>query len=165
MEIRHPVRNIKNVQNFLQHVGRGFVLPALDAFLKYVLGNERHGLRHYPPQKYVSRARAGYKTSPAQIRFFFATGILENVGGKIKLNRYKRTFETQKAWQIVGQGTYRPSLVNSRAYYTMDDKGQARQPALVGWRKVSQVVRDNLKGAINSAASAINKVIRSKAKA
>lgn len=165
MEIKHPVRNTKLVQDFLQHVAKGYLIPALDAFLIYILGNDGRGLKHYPPRKYVSRKQAGYKTSAKQIRFMFATGILERTsGGGIKLNRYKRTDETKNAWQIVGQGTYRPSLVNSRAYYTMDDRGQARQPALVGWRKVTNVIRDNLKGAINAAVSAISKAIKSKAK-
>jgi hypothetical protein len=49
-------------------------------------------------------------------------------------------------------------------YYTRDDRGQARQPAKVGWRKVSQVLADNYLGGLRAAVQAVNKWMKEKGK-
>ena len=54
MQVKFRVRNVKAVQDFLKSVPRGAVPVALKAFAEYVLGNDRHGLRHNEPYKYVS---------------------------------------------------------------------------------------------------------------
>lgn len=50
------VRNIEEVQTFLKSLPRGTLRVGLDALSTYILGNDQHGLKHYPPkknQKYV----------------------------------------------------------------------------------------------------------------
>lgn len=164
MQTKFVIRNDKEVAAFLKTLPRGTIRTALKAMADYFIGDERHGLRHNEPYKYVSRAKAGYKTSAAQIRFMFATGIIENDGkGGIKLNKYKRTKATSAAWTAKETGGgYGYTLQNPTrgAYFTRSDKGQARQPALVGWRKVSKVVKDNMKGAMRSAMAKVKEWIR-----
>jgi len=167
MNISFKVRGVKAVQSFLASVPRGALRVVLQAFTDYVIGNDAHGLRHNEPYKYVSRKAAGYKTSPAQIRFFFATGIWKSVNGKVVLNPYTRTNETSKAWKSVpSSNAYQMKIVNEKesAYYTRDDKGQARQPAKVGWRKVTQVLADNYLGGIRAGVQAFNKWLKEKGK-
>ena len=159
MNVSFKVRGIEKLEKFLKDLPHGGVKVALEAFVEYVVGNKSHGLRHDEPQKYVSRARAGYKTSAAQIRYFFAVGILERVGNTIKLNRYKRTGETAAAWTYQMVNPWKYKIVNPKAgaYWTRDEKGQTRQHELAGRRRVSKVIADNMKGGIKSAVAALNK--------
>lgn len=159
-----PIRNIEEVQAFIKSLPRGTVRDGLRAFVKYVLGDKRHGLRHDEPQKYVSRKRAGYKTSAAQWRYMFAVGILENDGqGGIKLNRYKRTGKTAEAWTATETNNgYNASVSNNKigAYYTRDMEGRTRQHELAGRRNVLEVIQANLDGAMRSAVAAVNAWLR-----
>lgn len=161
--INFNLRGLPKLEAFLKSVPRGATKTALEAFTKYILGDSRHGLRHDEPQKYVSRAKAGYTTSPAQIRYFFAVGILQKDGaGGVKLNHYKRTGETAKAWNYKVVGDYKYKLVNAKpgAYWTRGVPGQTRQHKLAGRRDVLKVIADNLAGAIRSARAAVNRFIK-----
>jgi len=168
MNTSFRVRSTKKIQDFLRSLPYGTRKIGLAAIAEYLLGNDRHGLRHDEPQKYVSRKQAGYTTSAKQMRFFFATGILERIpGGGIKLNHYKRTGETANAWvsREINRG-YGIVLENEKkgAYYTRDNFGQTRQHEMAGRRKASKVVADNLKGAIRHAKAEVGKWMRSNAK-
>ena len=48
------------------------------------------------------------------------------------------------------------------AGWVFGDKTQARQPALVGWRKVSDTVASNLAGAMRSAKAAVSAYLKTK---
>lgn len=148
MKVVVKPRGFDRLQAFVKSMPRGLVKATLVALSIYYL----QIFQQAPPQKYVSRKQAGYKTSAAQIRYFFAVGILEaDDSGNVKLNRYERTGDTAKAWKVTGS-PYQPQLVNETAgaYYTMDDDGQANQPRLVGWKKVSKIIKDNITGAIKA---------------
>jgi hypothetical protein len=83
--------------------------------------------------------------------------------GEMKVGTNQRTGNTSAAWEMQEKNNgYAYSLVNNTAgaYYTRDDSGQARQPALVGWRKVSKVVADNMRGAIRHALAEVKKWIK-----
>ena len=163
MSVKFRIRNVDTVKTYLRTVPYGSLKVALHALTEYIIGNSSHGLRHDEPQKYVSRAKAGYKTSRKQIAFFFATGILERTSdGGVRLNHYKRSGQTAAAW------TYKPTnngygytLVNPKAgaYYTRADDGQTRQHELAGRRKVSAVVAANMAGAIRHAIAEVKKFL------
>lgn len=168
MNTSFRVRSTKKIQDFLRSLPYGTRKIGLAAIAEYLLGDDRHGLRHDEPQKYISRKQAGYTTSAKQMRFFFATGILERTpDGGIKLNHYKRTGETANAWvsRETNRG-YGIVLENEKkgAYYTRDNFGQTRQHEMAGRRKVSKVIADNLKGAIRHAKAEVGKWMRSNAK-
>lgn len=162
MNVKFKIRGLEELEAFLKKLPSGGVQVALKAFVEYVLGNTSRGLRHDEPQKYVSRKGAGYKTSAAQMRFFFATGILERAGRGIKLNRYKRSGETAAAWTAVAVNNWNYKVVNPKAgaYWTRDDGGQSRQHAMAGRRTTSKIIADNTKGGIRSAVASLNKWIR-----
>jgi hypothetical protein len=163
MKVSFKVRGIQAVQSFLASVPRGATRVALEAFSDYLLGNERRGLRHNEPYKYVSRKSAYGVTffTPKQKRWFFwalKTGQIDPGSGT-------RTGKTSAAWKAEPSvNGYQMKITNDTpgGYYTRDDKGQARQPAKVGWRKVSQVLTDNYLGAIRAAVQAVNKWLTQK---
>lgn len=163
MQVKFRIRNVKAVQDFLKSVPRGAVRVAVQAFTEYVLGNDQHGLRHNEPYKYVTRKSAygvSFFTEKQRRWFFWALNT-----GQIDPGSGKRTGETSKAWKAEPRNDgYRYTITNNTAggYYTRDDYGQARQPAKVGWRKVSAVLTANYAGAIRAAVAAVKKYLQSK---
>jgi hypothetical protein len=158
MQVKIQVRGIEKVQSSLRDLPRGVVKVGLNAIGDWFVGTDNRGLRHYPSYRHVSRKRAYGMTfsSEKQRRWFFANGGADMIGNH-------RTGNTKNAWKAVkSSGGYKLSLQNNTpgAYYTMSDKGQARQPAMVGWRKVSEVVKSNLAGALRHALAAVNAYIK-----
>lgn len=153
MEVRYRVRGIKELEAFLKTLPRGTVRAALTAFTQYVIGDSRHGLKHPDPYKYVSRKRAYGQTfkNDKQRRWFYANGGPDMIGNH-------RTGRSTDAWQYVEVSPYKYTITNPEpgAYFTRDDDGQARQPGMVGWRKVTRVIQDNMAGALRSATAAVN---------
>ena len=160
MNVRFKPRNVKKVQEYMRTVPRGALRVGLTAITEYIIGNEQHGLKHSEPYKYVSR-KAAYGVSfftDKQRRWFWANGGPDMIGNN-------RTGKGANAWSYVetnrGYGT---TITNPEpsAFFTRDERGQARQPAAVGWRKVSKVVADNMAGAMRSANAAIKKHLENK---
>lgn len=161
MNTRFILRNSEEIQAFLKELPRGTLRIGLEAMALYFLGNSNRGLRHNDPYKYVPRKRAYGVTffSPAQRAYVMA----KIRSGEITPGKPNRTGATAAAWEAKPTNNgYGYTLSNAKrgAYYTRSDKWQARQPALVGWRKVSQVIADNTRGAMRSAVAAVNKWIK-----
>ena len=79
----------------------------------------------------------------------------------------KRTGKTSDGWDFRLQGGgFGASIFNRTqgAYYVQDDDHQARQPALVGHRKVSDVISTNIKGAMRAAGAAVRKWLKANTK-
>lgn len=56
MDFRLGIRGIPEVQKMLKEMPRGVTRIAVGAVTDYLIGDDRHGLKHYPPpkgQKYV----------------------------------------------------------------------------------------------------------------
>ncbi len=163
MNVKFKVRNIAAVQSFLRSVPRGVLKVALEAFTEYIVGNDAHGLKHNDPYKYVTRKSAygvSFFTDKQRRWFFWALRT-----GQIDPGSGTRTGKTSEAWKAVpSAGGYQYKITNDTAggYYTRDDRGQARQPAKVGWRKVSKVLADNYLGAIRAAIAAVKRYLASK---
>jgi hypothetical protein len=112
-------------------------------------------LREYPPQKSVSRKQAYGRTfqSRRQQRWFFA-----NLNaGKISVP-HKRTQGVRRDWRQIDKGA--DSIIvneNPGALWTMDNQQQARLNALVGWKKVGDVLRERQREILRKAEGAIKK--------
>jgi hypothetical protein len=163
MDIRFNVRGVDKVQAYLKSLPRGVLRVALKAIGTYIIGDGSHGLSHPDPYRYVSRKRAYGKTfqSDAQRRYVMA----KIRSGEITPGTPNRTGMSTSAWTMRETNNgYGLSLRNPTpgAYYTRSDSGQARQPGLVGWRKVSKVVADNIKGALRHANAAVAAFLRGK---
>ena len=157
MQTGFNIRGIEEIRAFFRKLPRGSLRAGMRAFGEYILGNEQRGLRHQEPYKYVSRKSAYGITffTEKQRRWFWANGGPDMIGNN-------RTGESANAWTLVEKNNgYKISLQNQTraAFYTRDDKGQARQPAKVGWRKTSAVVAANTAGATRAANAAVKKWI------
>ena len=165
------IRGDKVLESYLAKLPRGTIRDGLKAFTTYILGNSSHGLRHDDPYKYVSRAKAygmvsndgapaGY-FSMKQFRFVMA----KIASGEITPGQPNRSGAASAAWEMKETNNgYGYSAINADrgAYYTRSDKGQARQPALVGWRKTAKVIADNFDGAMRALHAAVDAVIAKK---
>ena len=159
MNVKFIPRKFEQVSAYLKALPRGTIKVAMAAIGEWFIGTDRRGLRHTPGYKYVSRARAGYRPmSDKMRRWFWANGGPDMIGNN-------RTGATSNGWfKKVTGGGYGITIGNKApgAYYTMSDEGQARQPAAVGWRKISVVVQSNMAGAIRHANAAVRAFLAKK---
>lgn len=156
------IRGIEAVQSFIRAVPQGVKKVALEAFSNYVVGNERHGLRHADPYKYVTRKSAygvSFFTVKQRKWFFWALST-----GQIDPGSGKRTGESTAAWKVmpINNGyNYRIENNTTGGFYTRHDTRQARQLGNVGWRKTMVVLAANYIGGIRAAIIAVNKYLKS----
>ena len=160
MQVKIAIRGLDAVKAFLKELPRGSMRTALQAFGEYILGDDNHGLRHMVGYKFVSRTSAyGFAFFTAKQRGWFFAALK---AGEIQPGSGNRT-DTTRGWTMVSTNSgYSVSLrTNSKAaWYTMGDSSQARQPARVGHRKVSDVIRTNMAGAFRAAVQAVNAWIK-----
>ena len=139
----------------------GGIKPFMKAVSIYLLGDANHGLRHDDPYKFVTRAKAyGVVSSDGAPPGYFSWKQFRKVAALTKGFKDFKSFrptESSPAWMASAtMGGYGYKLSNSRKamYYLRSDEGQTRHEKLVGWRKVSKVIADNLQGAIRSGMAA-----------
>jgi len=166
MKISFRVRGVDKVKEYLASVPRGATRTALQAIAEWLIGDSQSGLAHPEPYKYVSRKSAygfAFFTDKQRRYFFYALNA-----GIIKIGN-NRTSESEGAW------TYKPTettkgynfrLINETpgAFWTRDDKSQARQLGKVGWWTVSKVAAKNMPKALKAATLAVNNYLKSKGK-
>lgn len=156
--LRVRVRNLEPVQAYIASVPRGVKGEAVQQIADYLIGDERHGLKHYPAYRYVSRRQAYGRVffSERQRRWFFAA--LNS--GELHIP-YRRTFALRQAWEK-GDDRWRPVIRNPLPYapHVMDDERQSRMSRKMGWRTVGKVIEDNLKGALRMAGYAVQRWLK-----
>lgn len=163
--IKVQVRGIEELKKFLKELPRGTMRDGIKAAGEYLIGDDRHGLKHLVKYKYVSRKSAYGVTffSDKQRRWFFwALGE-----GLINPGVDNRTGNTAAGWKMkTTNNGYAAKLYNETqgAKYVMGDDTQARQPAKVGHRKMSDVISTNINGAIQAAERAVQKWINENSK-
>ena len=151
---RFRVRGAKEFVDFIGEYARVFRGIITEAVADYLIGDEvtpgtyYHGLGHYPPYKYVSRKSAYGKTfqSDKQRRYIMAR-IRE---GSIEPGYPHRFGTIQRGWQKGGTGAKAYIFNQAKGVeFVHGDDTQARQPAAVGWRRVSIIIKTNLVGAMS----------------
>lgn len=161
IKVELSARSLTRVKEWLKSIPRGVKGRALEAFTQYIVGNNQHGLKHYPPYKYVTRKKAYGQTfqSDKQRRYVMA----KIKSGEITPGTSQRTGKQADSWGYKVYGT-RANVYNT-AYgsrYTVGNRTQARQPELVGWRKVKEIISSNFVGAMRAAQLAVNRYLKSK---
>jgi hypothetical protein len=169
------MRGAEELNKFLKALPRGTMKDAIKAMADYMIGDDSHGLKHYPPNKHVTRAQAypesitidygphkgkvvqGYFSS----RQYYFVKML-SLEGKLP---YRRTGTLRDGWRQ-SQDPYRKTLFNVVPYakHVMGTATQARHPAKVGWRKMAKVIEDNIKGGMRAATQAVARWIKNKGK-
>lgn len=160
MQVKQEIRGIDELIAYIKTVPHGAVKVSLDALADWFIGSPKHGLRHAPSYRYISRKKAYGESfvSDKQRRWFWANGGPDMIGNN-------RSGATENGWyKKPSNGGYGIDLGNKAlgAYWTQDNEGQAAQPALVGWRKVMQNISDNMTGAMRHANAAVGKWLKSK---
>lgn len=158
--IKFKVRGWDKVEAFLKSLPRGTLGEAAQAMADYLIGDDRHGLKHYPAYKYVSRRTAYGKpffTERQRRWFFWALG-----SGNLKLP-YTRTMTLKNGWQKTGN-KWNPVIRNTvpYAHHVMSDDKQSRMSKKIGWRTISNNISDNIKGAMQKANQAVQAWINKK---
>lgn len=162
MQIKMEIskRSLARVKTYLNSIPQKVRGVALDAYAEYLVGNEQHGLKHYPPYKYVSRKTAYGQTFVSDKQRRYVMAMIKE--GKITPGVANRTGLQADSWSIKQTNPGRRTILNTApgSVYTMGNNTQANQPRLVGWRKMKAVIESNAKGAIRAAQLAVNKVLK-----
>lgn len=159
-DIRLDIRNLTEVTEFIKTLPAGTKKMALTEIQTYIIGDARHGLKHAPPYKYVSRKQAygqSFFTDRQRKWFFWSLNT-----GRLQLP-YKRTGSLAAAWKR-GEGENSRYITNDAPYASLvqGDNTQSRHSKKIGWRTASQVVRDNIAGALRQANQAVQRWLNSK---
>ncbi len=150
MNIRFIPRNLDEVKKFLRTVPRGGLKVGLRALTEYLIGNQRHGLKHYSPYKYVSRKAAYGKTFVSDKQRRYVMAAIRD--GRIDPGVPHRTGRGQRGWVVIEtQRGYTIRNDEPSMFYSMADDGQARLNAKAGWRTVTKNIADNMAGALRHA--------------
>lgn len=158
--IKIKLSSMDEISSFIKSLPRGMKIVGMRAASEYIVGDDDHGLKHYPRYKYVSPFRS-YSSDPkkaARQRGWIFTHL--NLIGKDN-----RTFQTRDAWQInESNGQWdRVSISNNSGgiAWTMSDKRTLQNQA-AGWRLATDVVQSNMTGAIRHAQAEVNRAIAAK---
>lgn len=158
--IRVIVSNVNAPKRIFTRIQRETIPAATDAAADYLIGDERRGLRHLALYKYVSRKRAYGVTFFSEKQRRFVMAAIRD--GRINPGVNNRTGAIPAGWKVEGRSGSIIRIVNRApgVGFVQGDVSQARQPAMVGHRKVSDVIASNLKGMIRAAQQAVNRILK-----
>lgn len=147
---------IPGTLEFLDKIRRDLRPVATRAFAKYIVGDERHGLKHYPFYRHVPWASIGGFVSDRQRRYVMAN-IRE---GKITPGISASNGYLRDAWKYELHGTGY-SIKNDVSYggYLVGNQ-QSRRAVAQGWRTVLQNAMDNFKGACRAAEDEVKRWLK-----
>jgi len=159
--IEFDVKGVEEVNAFLKSIPLGATKEVTKAFGEYIIGNDQHGLRHYPPYRKVTRKQAYGVSffSDKQRRWFFANLDRLDIP-------YRQTWQLKDGWTLNYPSKNQATIKNRVPYASlvMGDVGQNRMAQKKGWRKVSKVIEDNVKGAMRMAEFALQRWLKAKEK-
>jgi len=159
--IKLDVRGLKEVKAFLKDEPRGSIRVALQAFVEYIIGNERRGLKKEPKRVQHGPGNPYQWQSEKQRKAYFAS---DGFGAGIP---YARTHKLSTGWTSTPkQDGYKQIIENKNAPYADFVPGviQQRGHWADGWRKVRDVIADNFRGAVAEANRAVSKWLKERQK-
>jgi len=146
------LRGQKELAAYLKKVRRGVKITAMRAAAEYIVGDERHGLRHAPSRKQHGESNPYQWQTPKQRRAYFAS---DGFGGGIP---YTRTDTLVNSWELVDSNDWqRVGIINTweKSSFVIGDDQQRGHKA-DGWRHYLDVVKTNINGAIRAAQRAVD---------
>lgn len=163
IKIELSTKSLLSVTQWIRSLFINIKPIAIEAYAKYLIGNSRHGLKHYPSYKYITRARAYGQTFVSDKQRRYVMAAIRD--GRITPGQENRTGLQAESWKYAVENN-RVRIYNtaSGSKYTMGDMTQANMMRLIGWRKVSDVVKTNVRGAIRYAQAAVNQFLKSRSK-
>jgi hypothetical protein len=163
--ISTSIRGIEKLQAFFKSIPVELRKIAVEEGSKYLVGDETHGLKHIVSYKYVSRASAYGETfkSDKQRRYVMA----KIKSGEITPGRENRTGSISAGWGYRKTGGGYSSVLYNKANgaeFVYGDDLQAKQLGMVGHRKMSEVIKTNMEGAMLAVRQAVSRWINAKNK-
>ncbi len=157
MMLKITSRGVPELQAWLKGLASEVKDLATRSVAEYLVGDETHGLKHYPPYKHVPWSAIGGFVSAKQRRYVMAR-IREGsiTPGISASNGYFRD-----AWQYKAQGS-RYEITNDVEYakYLVAPGQQSRRSLAQGWRTTVDTIKANLKGAYRHANAEIKKWLK-----
>jgi hypothetical protein len=152
------MRGAEELNAFFKSLPRGTMKEAISAFTTYIIGDEHHGLRYYPPRVHHNKNNPYKWQTEKQRRAYFASN---GFGGGIPSTR---TDKLRNGW-TASKDPYRKTIFNELPYakYVMGGRPQKGHKA-DGWRTVRRVLRDNIVGGMKAATQAVARWIKAKGK-
>ena len=156
--------------NFTKSLPVKMVRSGMMALTKSVVGDDKRGLKHTPRYKHVTRkvgmshlsytTKGGKRVRGYASRKQHAWVMLNYEARKMGTNQRKNEYQNgwrrepkNLAWRVV-------DVINRVAHAQwVGGPNQARLNAKVGWRKMTDIVRSNIKGAIKEGQRAVNEMI------
>jgi len=155
-----PIRNIKQVNDFIKTLPRGTIKAGVVAFTEYIIGDGKHGLSKDDPYKQTTRKKVYGRTFESDKQRRYVMAAIKD--GRIKIGQ--RNPDPTRASKGYGykltKGGYNATINNTEpgAYWSRVWRGWKN------WRPYMKVVTDKMKGAMRAATNAANAIIRKKGK-
>jgi hypothetical protein len=150
------IQGLPEVQRMLKNLPPEARAAAVDAGSDYLV----NVLQQQPTPKHVSRRTAypevGGWFSEKQRKWWFA-----NLNKGTVDTPYRRTQSLRRGWKKYGRGN--DAIVANEtpgAFWAHDDQRQARQLGLVGWQKISVIIRDHMDRLMKRVEGAAKRVTR-----
>lgn len=169
MNVRFEITGVKQVKVYIDKVASGVSHIAINAVARLF----KVKLKVDQPYKYASRAGAyGYTGAkfengrPVPAGYFSAKQFryVAYITHGFTDRGSKRTGKSSAAWTYkdISAGDKTGYIMNPSpgAYFTRSDYGQARQPADVGWKRVSIIIAENIAEASRAAIAAVNAYLK-----
>ena len=157
MKVR--TRGIEQVVEYVKSLPRGMKIEAMRAAAEYFIGDDNHGLKHYPARVNHGEDNPYKWTSEKQRKKVMAMLREDNN------LPYQRTNELSDGWTYTETNSdwTRVNIENTTEYgqYVMGDSLQIGHKA-DGWRYYLDVIKTNISGAIRAAQQAVDRLIKSK---
>jgi hypothetical protein len=165
MNIRYRVIGVEKVKEFVMSLPRGIKAEAMRAISEYIVGDERHGLKHDINYKYVPRRAIG-KVSEAPAGYYswrqfgYVHWALSH--GVMKIGRANSPTLMSQSWKWEQKNSQwdRTEIKGALPF----DRFPARHNRLAGWRHYTEVISTNITGAIQAGQRAVNEWLKSKKK-
>lgn len=152
------VRYLEQFKEFISTLPRHLRGEATKAGGKYLIGDDRRGLKHYPKRVQHGKNNPYKWQTEKQRRAYFAT---KGFGKGIP---YTRSGKLADGWKQIEDGV-NSKVVNEVPYvrYVMG-ADQQRGHAADKWRQWQKVVEDNMKGMIQAMQQAVDRWIKARQK-
>ena len=167
MPISYQV-NAEKAIVYIKGIPEKVMSVGMSAIVKFIVGDEQHGLKHDVAYKYVSRKEAYGSTGatfengkPVPDGYFsakqFRYVMAKLHSGEMKIGRKNDPTHYGQSWEW--------KQVQNDYYVTGNlpfDRFPANQNKLVGWRHYLKVVEANMKGAIKAVQKAVSDFLKQK---
>jgi len=157
MNIKYRVAGVEEVTAWIKSLPRGVKAAGMRAISEYIIGDERHGLRHDVSYRYISRKQAypptGWQSDKQRryVMWAIKSGVIK-IGRKHDPTHYSKSWN----WKQENSQWDRTDITGKLPF----DRFPSRHNILGGWRHYMDVISTNMVGAMQAGQRAVNKLLK-----